>query len=151
MNGERSYTTKIWPQLSWIESWSADGLFTSMGLRGEPAISNWKRPCFRRQNGSEFPELAAQNFRNPQKCLNKSGKRWLTLLRNLKEAIAAMDFFTVPTVIFSVLYCFFPISQDRQRILHFNITKHPTSLWIVQQLRQALPFDSAHRFLLYRT
>ena len=83
--------------------------------------------------------------------MNKSGKRWLTLLRNLKEAIAAMDFFTVPTVIFSVLYCFFPISQDRQRILHFNITKHPTSLWIVQQLRQALPFDSAHRFLLYRT
>src|SRR5215472_3836593 len=67
MNGERSYTTKIWPQPSWIESWSADGSFTSMGLRGGPAISNWKRPCFRRQNGSEFPELAAQNFRNPQK------------------------------------------------------------------------------------
>jgi len=37
-----------------------------MDLREEPAISNWKRPCFRRQNGSEFPELAAQNFRNPQ-------------------------------------------------------------------------------------
>src|SRR5215831_2558190 len=66
MNGERSYTTKTWPQPSWIESWSVDGSFTSMGLRGGPAISNWKRPCFQRQNGSEFPELAAQNFRNPQ-------------------------------------------------------------------------------------
>src|SRR5215469_5063128 len=65
MNGERSCTTKIWPQLSWIESWNAGGSFTSMDLRDEPAISNWKRPCFPRQNGSEFPELAAQNFRNP--------------------------------------------------------------------------------------
>ena len=60
-------------------------------------------------------------------------KRWLAFLRNHKEAIAAMDFFTVPTVTFSVLHCFFIISHDRRRILHFNVTKHPTSLWIVQQ------------------
>ena len=51
-------------------------------------------------------------------------KRWLAFLRNHKEAIAAMDFFTVPTVTFSVL--FFIISHDRRRILHFNVTKHPT-------------------------
>src|SRR5215469_7389933 len=70
-------------------------------------------------------------------------KRWLAFLRNHKEAIAAMDFFTVPTVTFSVLHCFFIISHDRRRILHFNVTKHPTSLWIVQQLREAFPFDSA--------
>jgi hypothetical protein len=57
---------KIWPQPSWIESWNVDGSFTSMGPRAGPAISNWKKPCFQRQNGSEFPELAAQNFRNPQ-------------------------------------------------------------------------------------
>jgi hypothetical protein len=61
-------------------------------------------------------------------------KRWLTFLRNHREAIAAMDFFTVPTITFSVLYCFFVISHDRRRILHFNVTKHPTSFWIVQQL-----------------
>jgi len=48
-------------------------------------------------------------------------KRWLTFLRNHRGAIAAMDFFTVPTVTFSVLYCFFVISHDRRRILHFNI------------------------------
>src|SRR5437667_8674270 len=64
-------------------------------------------------------------------------RRWLTFLRNHREAIAAMDFFTVPTITFSVLYCFFVISHDRRRILHFNITKHPTSSWIVQQLREA--------------
>ena len=51
--------------------------------------------------------------------------RWLAFLRNHREAIAAMDFFTVPTITFGVLYCFFIISHDRRRILHANITKHP--------------------------
>lgn len=76
-------------------------------------------------------------------------KRWLTLLRNHREAIAAMDFFTVPTLRFSVLYGFFVISHDRRQILHFNVTKHPTSLWIVQQLREAFPFESGPRFLIF--
>src|SRR5467141_1395070 len=76
-------------------------------------------------------------------------KRWLTFLRNHREAIAAMDFFTVPTITFSALYCFFVIGHDRRRILHFNVTKHPTSLWIVQQLREAFPFESAPRFVIF--
>ena len=77
------------------------------------------------------------------------GQRWLAFLRNHREAIAAMDFFAVPTVTFSVLYCFFVISHDRRCILHCNVTRHPTSLWIVQQLREAFPFDSAPRFLIF--
>jgi hypothetical protein len=76
-------------------------------------------------------------------------RHWLTFLRNHREAIAAMDFFTVPTITFSSLYCFFVISHDRRRILHFNITKHPTSSWIVQQLREAFPFGSAPRFVIF--
>src|SRR5260370_42040141 len=64
------------------------------------------------------------------------GKRWLAFLRNHREAIAAMDFFTVPTITFGVLYCFFVVSHGRRRILHFNVTQHPTSLWAVQQLRE---------------
>jgi putative transposase len=76
-------------------------------------------------------------------------KRWLVFLRNHREAIAAMDFFTVPTVKFSVLYCFFIIGHDRRRVLLFNITKHPTSLWVVQQFREAFPFESAPRFLIF--
>jgi hypothetical protein len=66
-------------------------------------------------------------------------KRWLAFLRNHREAIAAMDFFPVPTLTFGVLYCFFIIGHDRRRILHFNVTRHPTSTWIVQQLREAFP------------
>ena len=75
-------------------------------------------------------------------------KRWFAFLRNHREAIAAMDFFTVPTITFGVVYCFFVTAHDRRRILHFNVTKHPTSLWVVQQLREAFPFGSAPRFLL---
>src|SRR2546428_12292805 len=66
MSGERYYTTKIWQRLSSLGFSGADALSTSMDPRGEPVISTWKRPCQKIQNGSEFPELVAQNFRNPQ-------------------------------------------------------------------------------------
>ena len=60
-----------------------------------------------------------------------------------------MDFFTVPTLSCGVLYCFFVISHDRRRILHFGATEHPTSAWVVQQLRESFPFDSSPRYLLF--
>jgi len=76
-------------------------------------------------------------------------QRWMAFLRNHREAIAAMDFFTVPTVTFRVLYCFFVLSHDRRRVLHFNVTQHPTSPWVVQQLGEAFPFGSAPRHLIF--
>src|SRR5262249_53516082 len=75
-------------------------------------------------------------------------RRWLAFLRNHREAIAAMDFFTVPTVTFQLLYCFFIIHHDRRQIVHYNVIRHPTIIWIVQQLREAFPFQSSPRFLL---
>src|SRR3979490_1129646 len=72
----------------------------------------------------------------------EQAKRGLGFLRDHREAIAAIDFFTVPTITFNLLYCFFVISHDRRRILHFNVTCHPTSAWIVQQLREAFPYRS---------
>jgi len=71
------------------------------------------------------------------------------LLRNHREAIAAMDFFTVPTLTFGVLYCFFVIGHDRRKILHFNVTRNPNALWVVQQLREAWAYKQPHRFLLF--
>jgi hypothetical protein len=78
-----------------------------------------------------------------------SKKRWLTFLRNHREAIAAMDFFTVPTLTFGVLYCFFVIGHDRRKILHFNVTRNPNALWVAQQLREAWVYKEPHRFLLF--
>jgi len=59
-----------------------------------------------------------------------------------------MDFFTVPTLTFGVLYCFFVIAHDRRRILHLNVTKHPTSACVIQQFREAFPYDSAPKHLI---
>src|SRR5712664_1580736 len=65
MTGERSYATKRCRPPSSVGFSSADALSTSMDPPGEPVISTWKRPCQKIQNGSEFPELVAQNSRNP--------------------------------------------------------------------------------------
>ena len=81
---------------------------------------------------------------NPEKV-----QRWMTFLRNHSEAIAAMDFFTVPTIRLRVLYCFFVIEHGRRRVLHFNATFNPTSAWVIQQLREAFPFDTAPRHLIF--
>ena len=76
-------------------------------------------------------------------------KRWLTFLKNHRESIAAMDFFTVPTLTFGVLYCFFIMAHDRRKILCFNVTRNPNAPWIVQQLQEAWPYAPAHGFLLF--
>ena len=76
-------------------------------------------------------------------------KSWLTFLQNHREVIAAFDFFTVPTVTFQLLYCFFVIEHRRRRILHFNVTRHPTAEWVVQQLREAFPEAGAYRYAIF--
>ena len=76
-------------------------------------------------------------------------ERWKAFLKNHREAIAAMDFFTVHTAAFKMLYCFFILSHDRRRILHFNVTRNPTSHWVVQQLREAFPFEPSHKYLIF--
>ncbi|MGB6743799.1 MAG: integrase core domain-containing protein [Terracidiphilus sp.] len=76
-------------------------------------------------------------------------KRWAAFLNNHREAIAAMDFFTVPTLTFGLLYCFFVILHDRRQVLHFNVTRYPTSGWVAQQLPEAFPYDSAPGYLIF--
>ncbi len=61
-----------------------------------------------------------------------------------------MDLFTMPTVSFRLLYGFFVIEHGRRHILHFNATFHPTSAWVMQQLREAFPSDTAPRYLVFR-
>ena len=76
-------------------------------------------------------------------------KRWVAFLRNHKDAIAAMDFFTVPTTSLKVLYVFFVIEHGRRRVLHVNATLNPTAAWVIQQLREAFPYDTARRYLIF--
>jgi len=73
---------------------------------------------------------------------------WRTFIKNHMTEIAAIDFFTVPTMTFSTLYIFVILSLDRRRIVHFNVTNSPTADWTSLQLTQAFPFDTAPRFLI---
>jgi transposase InsO family protein len=77
-----------------------------------------------------------------------SGVSWRTFLNNHREVLAAMDFFTVPTLTFGLLYVLFIIQHNRRRILHVNVTARPTAAWVTQQLREAFPFEAASRYLL---
>ena len=76
-------------------------------------------------------------------------QRWMAFLRNHRDAIAAMDFFVVPTVTFRVLYVWFVIEHGRRRIVHFHVTDQPDPAWVVQQLREAFPVDTAPRHLVF--
>ena len=62
--------------------------------------------------------------------------------------IVAFDFFTVPTVTFQLLYCFFVIEHGRRKIPHFNVTGHPTAEWVLQQLREAFPEAAPYRYVI---
>jgi putative transposase len=67
---------------------------------------------------------------------------WRTFLDNHIRQIVSVDFFTVPTIRFQVLYVFLVLAHERRRILHFNVTTHPTAEWTAQQLRNAFPWES---------
>lgn len=74
-------------------------------------------------------------------------EHWKAFLRIHRDVISAMDFLTVPTATFRVLYVFFVIDHARRRIRHLNVTAHPHAAWVIQQLREAFPFDTAPRYL----
>jgi len=66
---------------------------------------------------------------------------WRTFLENHLQQLVSIDFFTVPTLGFQVLYVFLVLAHDRRRIVHCNVAAHPTAEWSGQQLREAFPFD----------
>jgi len=76
-------------------------------------------------------------------------EKWKTFLRNHRSEIAAMDFFTIPTFTFQVLYGFFIIEHGSRRILHCNVTLHPTSDWVLQQLRDAFIPENMPRYMIF--
>jgi putative transposase len=73
---------------------------------------------------------------------------WRTFLTNHVAALVSMDFFTVPTLTGRVLFVLVLLSHHRRRIVHLAITEHPTAMWTAQQIIDALPDDSAPKWLL---
>ena len=79
---------------------------------------------------------------------NQPSQTWRTFLENHVKTTVSIDFFTVPTIRLQVLYVFLVLAHDRRRIVHFNVTAHPTAEWTGQQLREAFPFEEVPRYLL---
>ena len=64
------------------------------------------------------------------------------------KSLVSVDFFTVPTIRFQVLYVFVVLAHERRRIRHFGVTACATAEWTAQQLREAFPWETAPRYLL---
>jgi len=73
---------------------------------------------------------------------------WRTFLDNHLGELVSIDFFTVPTATFRVLFVLVILAHHRRRVMHFNVTEHPTTAWTAQQIIEAFPYESAPRFLL---
>ena len=82
------------------------------------------------------------------RCRKPPSQTWRTFLENHAQQLVSIDFFTLPTIRFQVLYVFLVLAHDRRRIVHCNVTAHPTAEWTGQQLREAFPFDQLPRYLL---
>jgi putative transposase len=134
------------------------------GKPGRPALSQEVRNLIRRMSrnnplwgaprihgellklGIEITEPTVATYMLRQR--KPPSQTWRTFLENHVKSIVSVDFFTVPTIRFQVLYVFLVLAHDRRRILQFGVTAHPTAEWTVQQLRNAFPWESAPRYLL---
>jgi putative transposase len=102
-----------------------------------------------RMLGIDVSERTVSRYLPRRPLRPDAAQRWLVFLRNHRDGIAAMDFFVVPTVTFRLAFIWFAMDHGRRRILHFEITDHPATAWVVQQLREAFPLDTVPRHLIF--
>ncbi len=73
---------------------------------------------------------------------------WRTFLTTHVRDLVSIDFFTVPTAHLRVLFVLVVLAHHRRRVVHFNVTEHPTAAWTAQQIVDAFPDDTAPSYLL---
>ena len=73
---------------------------------------------------------------------------WKVFLKNHVQALVSLDFFVAPTLTHKVLFVLVILAHERRRIVHVNVTEHPTAEWTVQQVVDAFPWGEAPRYLL---
>jgi putative transposase len=99
--------------------------------------------------GFEVSERSVSRYLRRVHRRGDPSKSWLTFLRNHREAIVALDFFTITTVTFQQLYCLFVIEHGRRRILHFNVSRYPSADWVLQQLREVFSEAGPYRYVIF--
>ncbi len=110
---------------------------------------SWGSPRIRselRKLGIDVAKSTVEKYRvRPRKPPSPA---WRALLANHAKELVSLDFFTVSTVRFKVLFVLIILAHDRRRVVHFHITEHPTARWTAQQVVEAFHWDTAPRFLL---
>ena len=115
--------------------WGAPRIFSELLMLGYTDVSE----------ATVSRYLRKFRLKHPNK---KNQQSWMTFLRNHRDVISAMDFFIVPTIKFQILFVFFIVDHKRRIIRHFNVTAHPFAQWVIQQLRDAFPFDQIPKYLI---
>jgi len=98
--------------------------------------------------GIAISEITVSRYMPKRNSALGSRQRWMTFLHNHLHETLAIDFAVVPTATFGILYIFFVLSLERRRVLHFNVTRHPSAEWTAQQVVEACPVDLPGRFLI---
>jgi putative transposase len=99
--------------------------------------------------GFEISERIVSRYLSRLHRRDGTAQLWRTFLKNHRDLIVGMDFFTVITANFRILYCLFLIRHDRREIIHLNVTEHPTGEWVLQQLREAFPDSTDDQYLIF--
>src|SRR5258707_14470537 len=115
---------------SWGEERIANELLLKIGIRVSPRTVNKYRP--RRPRGRPEGDL-----------------RWSTFLRLHAQGIIACDFFVAVTAIFRLLYVFVVIEHRSRRLVHYNVTAHPSAVWTLQQLREVVGLEERYEYLIH--
>ncbi len=115
---------------SWGEERIANELLVKLGIRVSPRTVNKYLP--RRPRGRP-----------------KDNLRWSTFLRLHAQGIIACDFFVAVTATFRLLYVFVVIEHSSRRLIHYNVTAHPSAAWTLQQLREAVGYEERYKFLIH--
>jgi putative transposase len=154
-------TVITWQKKRFRDHWRH---LSQSGRRGRPAVAKECRDLIRdmsranplwgsprlvgelRKLGIDVAKSTVEKYRvRPRKPPSPS---WKAFLMNHVNELVACDFFTVPTVTCKVLFVFVILAHERRRVVHVNVTEHPTVLWTAQQIVEAFPWDEAPRYLL---
>jgi putative transposase len=119
-----------------FSTWANSGLARENPLWGAPRIhGELLKP------GIDIGETSVSKYLKRRH--KPPSQTWRTFLDNHVKSMVSVDFFTVPTIRFQILYVFLILVHDRLRILHFGVTACPTAEWTAQQLREAFPWETA--------
>jgi putative transposase len=156
----RPETVVRWHRLGFRRYWA----WKSRRRRGRPMVNTELRDLVRRMSRANplwrapriHGELLKLGLTVSQATVSKymvrhrrpPSQAWRAFLKNHAKDLIALDFFTVPTATFRILFVLVVLTHSRRRLVHFNVTEHPTAEWTARQLLEACALEEAPRYVI---